>query len=156
MKNRQANYPNSTQLADLEYIANQCFICGGDGVFLARSLYSKTDPGLIYDDDDMCYTASQPLKGPAKPKQLETAYSFRISPNPASSWLMAEQVRGEAFEGELAILDAAGKMVFSTRVSFKGSENVTVDLSMLSTGFYTCNFFQDGKLVQVEKFSLIK
>jgi hypothetical protein len=147
---------DSATLAELEYIANQCFICGGDGVFLARSLYSKTEPGLIYDDDDLCYIASQPLKGPAKPKQLETAYSFRISPNPASNWLMGEQTRGEAFEGEMAILDAAGKMVFSTRVSFQDSENVTVDLSTLSTGFYTCNFYNNGKLVQVEKFSLIK
>ena len=156
MKNRQANYPNSTQLAELEYIASQCFICGGDGVFLARSLYSKTEPGLIYDDDDLCYTASQPLKGPAKPKQLETAYSFRISPNPASSWLLIQLMKGREFEGKVIAFDALGRNVLEQSVSLLRTESKILDVSQMSSGLYNFQFHQDGKVIQTLKISLIK
>ena len=145
---------SQTDLDTLRAIANQCFICGGDAVFLARSLYAKTDSVLVYDDDNLCGSVSQPLMKQKDNNPVQA--SFTLIPNPAADWLIVEILNENPFNGDMRIFDVSGKEVLAVPLNLEKVSSVPVDISMLHAGMYVCNFYQNGRPVQTERLSVIK
>ncbi|MFT4664064.1 MAG: hypothetical protein ACI8YQ_002263 [Polaribacter sp.] len=68
--------PDSVQLVDLEAIANQCPLAGGEAVYHARALVQ----GGYYDDEALCAAANQN----SEMEKEEQAVTFSIFPNPSN------------------------------------------------------------------------
>ncbi len=141
------------QLATLESIADQCYICGGDGVFLARSLYALADPNKLYNDDLLC--GGQLIK--QEPSKTELSeIQFKLTPNPANDWALLETYNTEKFEGEVQLLDISGKLILTQPVLLdKGMQHV-LDLTNIQSGYYAVRIFREGKVVATEKLVISK
>lgn len=139
------NY-TTAQTNTLLSIAEQCALCGGDAVFMARAMYSKVDPSRKFVDQELCQGA-QPIKQPLDSKQVK----FSIMPNPASYWALIAVEGGGRFEGQAQIIDISGKLVGSFVVEMLEGEPYLLDLSALQTGFYTVRLTQESNVLLTEK-----
>jgi hypothetical protein len=141
------------QLATLESIADQCYICGGDGVFLARSMYALVEPARVYNDGVLC--GGQLIK--QEPMEVETGkITFKITPNPANDWILVETNASEPFEGEIQLLDITGKIMRNEAVVLGDGLQHLLDLTTLQSGYYICQIIQNGKAVATEKVVISK
>ncbi len=135
------------QLATLESIADQCYICGGDGVFLARSLYALADPNKLYNDDLLC--GGQLIK--REPSQGIHSDQFKVSPNPANTWALLESASDVELEGEIMLFDLSGRLISTEAITIGDGISHLLDLSNVSTGFYTVKVLMGGKTVHTDK-----
>ncbi|MCF8244917.1 MAG: T9SS type A sorting domain-containing protein [Saprospiraceae bacterium] len=138
----------TTQLNTLLSIANQCAICGGDGVYLARSMYAVADPNIKFIDEELC-AGALPLKKPTMPNDNKLAIT--MLPNPASYWVTLQLEGQESFVGQLQLFDLSGKLINALPVSITQGEPFLVDLSEIQSGFYCVKILQDWRVIVTEK-----
>jgi hypothetical protein len=141
-----ANF-NATQLATLLSIADQCYICGGDGVFLARSMYALVEPARVYNDGVLC--GGQLIK--KEPEQGRSTVQFKVSPNPANSWALIESDQETTLEGEVLLFDVSGKLIRNESIVVGEGLSHLLDLSGLSAGFYELKIMEGGRKVGSER-----
>ena len=73
--------------------------------------------------------------------EINGVENIALYPNPASSSLNIEMKLDRKFAGNINILDASGRLVYTSNVkSDAGTFNHLVDVSNLSAGFYLVNF----------------
>jgi hypothetical protein len=73
--------------------------------------------------------------------EINGVENIALYPNPASSSLNIEMKLDRNFAGSINILDASGRLVYTSNVkSDAGTFNHQVDVSNLSAGFYLVNF----------------
>jgi hypothetical protein len=142
----------SQQIADLEYIANQCPKCGGDAVYRARSLYAVHDPFADYDDEELCNPVPDPLVG--SPSGNVDGYAFY--PNPATNGVTIAINPGLAeVEREVQVRTAQGKLVGSSAVPM-GTWRHRVGTEAIPAGLYFFTIIENGRTVHAEKVTIIK
>lgn len=137
----------SQQLSTLLSVASQCALCGGDGVFMARSMYAMADPSVKFIDAELC-AGAQPIQTPNtnEPHQMVTIY-----PNPASYWALLETNSADDFEAHVQIFDVSGKLVTSSVQIFFADEPSLLNLSGLHSGYYLVKVLMDGRLIHSGK-----
>ena len=132
-------------------IANQCPITGGQGVYVARSLYETIEP-TIYDDESVC----QAIGISAKTDMQSTTNStnFTIVPNPASNTINLTFSQNCYTPSFVLVYNALGQQVAQITI-VKGATEVTANLQYLSTGIYFVQLQQEGAIPQTQKLTLI-
>jgi hypothetical protein len=137
------------QLDDLAYIAAQCPLAGGKGVFLARSL-AKFFSDIEYDDKAICESVGIY----AKMSFEEPAEFLTISPNPANEQITLNYAVLE--DSDVQVFDLFGKLVMAEMLPSVGYELV-LSVDELPTGTYFVKVVHhDGTLAMVEKLIVIK
>lgn len=134
MKQR-ALFADSTAVQDLLTLANTRPLTGGDGVYLARSLYADQDPEATFDDDLLCDSVDE------RRQLIENAPSpsaVSLFPNPGSGFFSIQGLSNEA--AECLVFDAQGRMVGQTILT-----EPILDLSVLPEGAYSVRIVQQGK-----------
>ncbi len=144
---------SSGQLTTLLSIANQCALCGGDGVYQARSLYAIADPNIKFNDESLC-GQPQPIKLSNPEAKLEVVFS--LSPNPASDWALLNINTELEFEGQLQVFDVSGKLVVSDAITLSSNEPYLLDLSSLPSGFYSFKVLNGIKILFTDKLIISK
>jgi hypothetical protein len=141
---------NEEQKSMARAIAYQCPSFGGNAVFAARSLYSLVE-NVNFDDLELCNSRSELIQG-FKVKKNE---SFKVSPNPATDVLSVRQASEQTEAGEWLILDMAGKLLLTKKVSSSDIES-TINIHELAEGIYFVTFSVNGQKRFTEKFIKIK
>lgn len=133
------------QLSELELIAAQCPLAGGDAVYRARAMLGDAKP---YDDVLLCgYDSGQALAKPPGTDDIR----FSIAPNPARDYLMVELENPSDEDGRLSIFDHTGRQVYKQLLPAE-METVAVLLPGLPSGLYTLVLEQDGHRASPQKF----
>ena len=77
----------------------------------------------------------------------ESENTVSISPNPAKDFVKVNVNTKDVKNTEIKIYDVAGKMVYHKTLKLKnGSNQFTLDLSGLKTGFYTVDILNEGNV----------
>jgi hypothetical protein len=71
--------------------------------------------------------------------------SLYISPNPAKDVISIRFDKKEARDGVLKIYDLSGKVMFKQDLNVKSGNNITMDVSNLTSGFYTVEIVTNEK-----------
>lgn len=110
------------------YIAHQCPLSSGPGVYLARSLYAL-GVDTTFDDAELCAQAGIQLR--AAQSALQGA--LQLVPNPAEGQCTAYWPNPEKVRGELCIFDLLGRKLFAK--SFEvGVSQLELDTEALPAG----------------------
>jgi hypothetical protein len=126
--------PDSAAVQDLYALANTCPLTGGDGVYLARSLYADQDPEATFDDDLLCASVDE------RQPQIENTLSpsaVSMYPNPGTGVFRIQGLMAEP--AEVLVFDAQGRMVKQVTI-----DEPELDLSVLPEGAYTVRLVQKG------------
>ncbi len=113
----------------LEIIAEQCPLAGGNAVFKARSILSLINDELVYDDINICLQAGIILRQiPKKP----TAHLY---PNPANSSVTLVYELPENTEAEFQLFNSMGQHQLSFEL-IQGNTTLTFSTGSLKPGIY--------------------
>ncbi|MEY4927098.1 MAG: Secretion system C-terminal sorting domain [Bacteroidota bacterium] len=144
---------DAAQVANLQTIAAQCPLAGGDAVYQARSLlslYSST----VYNDKQNCYEIGLNYRT-AKPKETtKVATTIKVYPNPSTGLVNFDLGRNDYEQVTITIIDILGKQIHST-IAHK-NQYAKVDLFTLYSGLYYAKITFDESEVNVLSFSIIK
>ncbi len=132
-------------------IADQCVICGGDGVLLARSMYASVDPKKVFSDDVLC-AGGQALKRPTS----DPKYVFGIAPNPASNYVYLHFTEQIDLVGKITVLDTYGRLVQSIDIEMDAVDSYPLILDGIPSGIYTVSLVNDYKVLHTERLVLVK
>jgi len=136
---------SSQQLDDLEAIAEQCPLEGGNAVFRARAMLALHKGPAVYDDSLNCEAVSE-LRIP-KPENIAPAFihhPVKVWPNPAGDVLHI-QVSGE--ENAWAILyNSTGQPVLKTHLA-KGEATQKVNVQAIPVGLYWVQIRSEQRLI---------
>lgn len=128
-------------------------IIGGQGVYVARSMYESIEP-RIYEDGAICAGMGSSDKTEQQVNDM-TSKCFSLQPNPSTGILtlacdnVPEQIT------QVEIYNTLGQLLTTiTLPAYQISTNI--DLSSLNAGIYFVQFKQNGTLLQTEKLSLIR
>lgn len=134
---------DSTELTQLENIANKCPLDGGQGVFVARSILVQLGT-YEYNDRNICEIVEERESQASQRKQKSGFY-----PNPASNDITLIIPSNEKCL-KINILNLMGQSVLSIETPITGQ---TINLIELSQGLYILEFkYIDSS----ESFKLIK
>jgi len=142
------------QIASLLYIAEQCPLEGGNGVFEARSLLALSSDRYVFDDDIFCDHGGRRSDESLDRKVLNQVFS--IFPNPTKDNIELSYQLKEAGAAEISIQTRMGQVVLNEEISGRQEGVRRFDLDMLPAGVYFCSVRQNGQLLYIEKFVVIK
>ncbi len=142
------------QLKDLEYLAAQCPLEGGDAVFRSRSMLSLVRD-TFYSDIERCATAAIAEKQTGANATGKGIDGIRLStfPNPASerltllSNITTEQVM------TVIIYDNLGRIVKQQNIQMDG-KRATMDTRALIPGIYYIKVSDAGNMLYSGKFNI--
>ena len=132
-------------------IANQCPITGGQGVYVARSLYETIEP-TIYDDESVCQAIG--ISAKTDMQNTTNSTSFAIVPNPTNGVVTLSLSNITEQNAVAVVYDALGQQVAQITIA-RGITEVTANLQYLSTGIYFVQLQQEGAIPQTQKLTLI-
>jgi Secretion system C-terminal sorting domain len=139
---------SSSQINQLQAIANQCPMEGGDAVYEARSILRKASPNSTYNDGIICGGAS-----PRATKEDISKYEATIYPNPASEAVKV------SFNGlhptSLELYDVMGKKVLTSKVNEHSTEEI-INTSQLLGGIYQLILYEGKSKLQTIKMIVIR
>ena len=127
--------PDSAAVQGLYALANTCPLTGGDGVYLARSLYADQDPEATFDDDLLCDSVDERRQ---LIENAALASAVSLFPNPGSGVFSIQGLSNEA--AKCLVFDAQGRMVRQAILT-----EPVLDLSVLPEGAYSVRVVQQGK-----------
>ncbi len=137
-------------ITNLFNIAVQCPSAGGQPVYRARSLYSKFNDTIVYDDFAVCIA-----QGYNRSQQSNTAFgsllhSF-IQPNPATDQaeLIYSMSKGEGCMFE--VQDLTGRIQFSHNLNCAG-DKFAFSTSELTNGMYLYTLKESSNMISKGKF----
>ena len=123
----------------------------GQGVYIARALYSSIDP--LYEFMNICET--DPSFAPKKKQIIDKETKLTLYPNPASDILNFEIENYDLNERlTVEISDIKGRIVKSFELTSKNTNNI--DISDLKNGIYTISIRLNNGEKLIEKISIIK
>ncbi len=130
----------------LEFIAGQCPLAGGNAVFRARAILSLISDNYVYDDVNICLQAGIVLRqSPKKP-------TANLYPNPANSSVTLIYELPEGSNAELLLFNSVGKLQLKLPLNSE-TTRINFPTKHLTPGVYhysvnSNNEFQlNGKLV---------
>lgn len=147
---------SSTQLTQLQGLANQCPYEGGTAVFRARNLLATLDADPVeYDDEALCQP--QQSGGGGSPLSLSpnAAIGAVVFPNPASDLFTVLLERPLEIEGNLVLHNAYEQAVLSQILDVK-TVNFDFNVEGLAGGIYVLNIREGKNVVYTTRLVLIK
>jgi len=142
---------SANSFTDFEQLAELCPFTHGQGVYIARALYSLIDP--LYEFVNICET--DPNFAPKKKQITEKETKLTLYPNPASDILNFEIENYDLNEGLIVeISDIMGRLVKSLELVSKNTNNI--DISDLKNGIYTISIKLNNGASLIEKLLIIK
>lgn len=91
-------------IGQLEFIAGQCPLAGGNAVFKARAILSLISDNYVYDDVNICLQAGIILR------QMPSKPTARLYPNPANSSVTLVYELPEGSTAELQLFNSVGML----------------------------------------------
>jgi hypothetical protein len=131
---------DSLETVQLEAIASQCPLSGGDAVFEARALLNKG----VYDDAALCNGGGQSAASKVK-KEVSGTAKLKAIPNPASSVfsLILPQPLEKGATAQILIFDQLGREVFHRSIT--GPINLAeLDAATWPSGLYGCTLMLEN------------
>jgi len=142
------------QIASLLYIAEQCPLVGGNAVFEARSLLALSTDRYVFDDDVFCDQGGRRSDESLDKKVLNQVFS--IYPNPAKDNIELSYQLTEEGDADISIQTRMGQVILNEKIAGSQEGVKRFDLDMLPAGVYFCSVRQNGQLLYIEKFVVIK
>jgi hypothetical protein len=138
---------------NLQTIAAQCPLAGGDAVYQARSLlslYSST----VYNDKQNCYEIGLNYRT-IKPKiDVKTGEQVvKIYPNPTSG--LVSITFNSIENGSIIVVDILGRNVFQ-QVLTEAKNSIKLDLNNLQAGVYFIKIYDNEATLSTHKITIIK
>jgi hypothetical protein len=139
---------SSLSTADVELIEDLALSCpfvNGSAVYKSRSLYAHLNPGISYDDLEICNSVGVYKNGVTQSENLiNTSFDILIYPNPTSDQLYFKATVPDG-KVEIQIFDVTGKLILETHLKFiQGSSFLNV--SALHTGLYQIRAYQNNQI----------
>ncbi|TAK41130.1 MAG: DUF11 domain-containing protein [Saprospiraceae bacterium] len=141
---------NDPQVTQLEGIAGQCPLDGGNAVFAARGMLEWAKD-TSFNDYVLCDESGGGGRSAENASDQEDS-SFRLYPNPAGNVLtidLPEAVLGD----EVIVANYLGEEVYRRKAV---SRKVSFDISNLPNGLYFCQVLRCQKPFLVKSFVIIK
>jgi Secretion system C-terminal sorting domain len=141
---------DSTQMSQLEDIAWQCPLEGGNAVYKARSLYLMA-VDTVFNDDELCYgqersTSSRPAaRKPGK---------FGLYPNPAGQSVTLTLDGKSSSFARVVITNLYGGQVFQAQIPV-GQSKFTFPVYSIPSGIYFLRVYQDDDEAFSEKLLIV-
>jgi hypothetical protein len=135
---------SANQITDLENIAVQCPITGGDAVLQARLLLQQqSEAPIYYDDPAKCASIRTEGRSDAAIPTLDT---LKIAPVPADNYVQVDY-NLEA-DKTLVVVDALGRICYQTQLSYH-QNTATIPVAQLPNGvyYYHIRGLASGKLI---------
>jgi Secretion system C-terminal sorting domain len=143
----------ATQISALLAIAQQCPLEGGDAVFQARSILALVEEEYIFQDEDLCASIGERSNQSFKDK--ETTCIVQLHPNPAKDRIeLSYQLLVEG-EAKLVIQNEVGQLIWTESIP-NGQGAKQINLENYPAGIYFMSIQQNGGVLHVEKFVVIK
>lgn len=136
-----------TQMSEIVFIAEQCPLAGGKSVYKARSIRNSFEPGIFYDDKELCEQVGIAWRKAEDEQNISDEYKdISIQPNPASRQISIIS----DYDGGIAIFrDVSGKEV--QRINLKAGNNL-VSVSNWASGLHFVEIMNEqGIRVQISK-----
>ncbi|MCX6270427.1 MAG: T9SS type A sorting domain-containing protein [Bacteroidetes bacterium] len=136
-------------------IASQCYLAGGIGVFMARSLYRSVSD-TIFNDHEICSQSSVIKTVNTKPL-IDTTNKIRffLFPNPSSDFFTLSWDTEENEVAELVIMDALGKVKSRENVSLE-TKSIRISTNKLENGVYLLKVITSAGINNVGKLTVVK
>lgn len=140
---------SSQQLDDLEAIADQCPLEGGNAVFRARAMLALLGASAVYDDSLNCEAVSEfHVPNPEIVAAAFTHQPVKVWPNPAGDVLY---VRAPGEENAVAILyNSTGQPVLKTHLA-KGEATHKINVQAIPVGLYWVQIRSEHRLIFTAK-----
>jgi len=142
---------SANSFTDFEQLAELCPFTHGQGVYIARALYTLIDP--LYEFMNICET--DPGFAPKKKQITEKEQQIHIYPNPASD-IVNFELKNIDLEGKavVQISDVNGRIVLNKTTEIKLIN--TLDVSNLTNGCYSLKIILSTGQTFNEKICLTK
>jgi len=130
----------------LELIANQCPLAGGNAVFRVRPILSLISNNYVYDDVNLCLQAGIILRESAK------KITANLYPNPANKSVTLVYELPEGSTAELLLFNSVGMLQWKQQLK-SGMTQMSFSTEQLAPGVYhyrvntNSDFQLNGKLV---------
>ncbi|MEY4902751.1 MAG: Secretion system C-terminal sorting domain [Bacteroidota bacterium] len=155
LKNTNAIYLNTVAKGKVSFsenekeilysIAYQCPMLGGDAVWTARNLIELEEPQSNFNDENLC------KEGQIYGKIAQTTPTVLIYPNPTNDVLSIFH-SNTTTELNFQLFDMYGNLV---HVRLLTSELQTIDVSLLSNGFYIAKINKGNETIVTSKIAII-
>lgn len=124
-------------IGQLEFIAAQCPLAGGNAVFRARAILSLISDNYVYDDINLCLQEGIFLRQtPKKP-------TARLYPNPANNSLTLIYELPEGSTAELQLFNSVGMLQLKNTLSSEMTQ-MSFSTEQLTPGVYHYRVNSDG------------
>jgi hypothetical protein len=154
----------ATEANDLNTIAKQCAIIGGNAVYQSRNLLMSIANNFI-DFGDSCDVTNNTSYVRDRSMETEMAAntitndnglkSIKIYPNPSTGKITLECNLQDNESGILLLYNLTGKFVASYKLP-QGSKTLPVNAEKLQSGIYQYEVIINGKTVKKDKLTIIK
>jgi hypothetical protein len=140
------------QVGDLQAIAWQCPLEGGNAVYRARTLLCLVMDEVIFFDDSCVVLSTARMQQPESEQApaVKSSGNCKVYPNPNDGNMTLEYEAQENQSGEFAIFDMTGRQV-ATYQLLPGNNRMEINLTGLSTGMYFYKMVLDGQVVKSDK-----
>lgn len=116
-------------IGQLEFIAAQCPLAGGNAVFRTRAILSLISDNYVYDDLNICLQVGIVLR------QTSKNLTAHLYPNPANSSVTLVYEILEKTEAELQLFNSLGQHQLNFTL-IQGNTNMTLLTESLKPGIY--------------------
>ncbi len=145
---------DSTQLATLNQIANQCPISGGRGVFMARGLLAPFTDTIYYDDETVLCPPPQSRLSHAV-ETVEEEHRFKVYPNPAGYALNIESQLTYSNNLEINLVSLLGQNFALERYP-RGNSSYSFNIAQIPRGVYLLTIRNGEEIIFKEKIVLLR
>ena len=138
---------NQNSIDQLEYVASQCPLAGGNAVYRARALLSLIGDHYVFDDVSICLQAGIILR-----QKSELQPTAQLFPNPANNSVTLTYKLPKGSNSELRVFNSIGLLQLIQPLD-TGLTEMSFSTEQLTPGVYqfrintNCDFQISGKLV---------
>jgi len=123
-------------------------------VLIANNLYSYTEPIILPDE-----TKSAQQKTPSKTGKITTESFMKLFPNPANWFIIVEYNLKDKFTagqvGEISVTSFQGQKLINEMIT-KQQDQVLINTSTLTVGTYLCTLKLSGKVIETQRFIIVR
>ncbi|MEM9888969.1 MAG: T9SS type A sorting domain-containing protein [Bacteroidota bacterium] len=153
LENPKREFDESERQAILT-VANQCPKEGGKFVYSARMLHNILFQAIFWDDEILCdEVEARTAQDNSKLIKDSVLPSFKIYPNPASTFLTIETEREILLPAKFKILSLTGKEILVKELSSKKNY---ISIQNIPSGIYYCLLTQEDNSTQIQKLIILK
>lgn len=142
--------PDSTGLAALQAVAEQCPYLGGFPVWEARAYLRRYTGQTAWGDDANC---AEPEERPSASAE-QTQYAIKVYPNPANNRVVFADLPRTTAQQQVELYSLTGFQIASVPVA-AGRSTVELQVGELPTGLYLYRVHADGQQAIVGKIHIV-